>query len=108
MKINKSSNFGSLNMHEYQVIFSTELKGDDLFEQDLDAIQQKFNGSVGEIVLRQFYLTRKIELLNNKGNLSGYILYISQDSFSEIDWQLIENDIVSVVEQIDAVLMPYK
>lgn len=108
MKINKSSNFGSLNMHEYQVIISTELKGDELFDEDLEAIQQRFNGSVGEIVLRQYYLSRKIELLNNNGNLSGYILYISQDSFSDVDWQIIENDIVSVVEQIDAVLLPYK
>jgi hypothetical protein len=95
-------------MHEYQVIISTELKGDELTEEALELVEQKFNGPNGEIVLRQFYLTRKIELLNNKGHLSGYILYMSQDSFSEIDWQLIDNDIVTVVEQIDAVLMPYK
>jgi hypothetical protein len=108
MKVSKGSNFGSINMHNYQVIISTELKGDELLEQDLDEIAEKFNGPSGEIILRLFYLTRKVELINNKGHLSGYILYMSQDNFSEVDWELIENDIVSVVEQIDAVLMPYK
>ena len=108
MKINNNSNFGSPNMHEYQVIISAELKGDELTEEALELVAQKFNGPSGEIVLRQFYLTRKIEFLNNKGHLSGYILYMSQDNFSEIDWQIIDNDIVSVVAQIDSVLMPYK
>lgn len=95
-------------MHNYQVIISTELKGEELLEQDLDEIVQKFNGPSGEIILRLFYLTRKVELINNKGNLSGYILYMSQDNFSEIDWVLIENDIKSVVEQITVVIAPYK
>ena len=108
MKVSKGSNFGSINMHNYQVIISTELKGDELLEQHLHEIAEKFNGPSGEIILRLFYLTRKVELINNKGHLSGYILYMSQDNFSEVDWELIENDIVSVVEQIDAVLMPYK
>lgn len=108
MKVSTGSNFGSISMHNYQVIISTELKGDELLEQDLDEIEQKFNGPSGEIILRLFYLTRKIELINNKGHLSGYILYMSQDNFSEVDWELIENDIKSVVDQIDAVLAPYK
>lgn len=108
MKVSTGSNFGSINMHNYQVIISTELKGDELLEQDLDEIEEKFNGPSGEIILRLFYLTRKIELINNKGHLSGYILYMSQDNFSKVDWELIENDIKSVVEQIDAVLAPYK
>lgn len=107
MKITKGSNFGSINMHNYQVIISAELKGDELPEQDLDNIEEKFNGPSGEIVLRLYYLTRKIELINNNGHLSGYILYASQDNFSEVDWELINNDIVAVVEQIQAVLSPY-
>jgi len=108
MKISRGSNYGSINMHNYQVVISTELKGDELLEQHLHDIEQKFNGPNGEIALRLYYLTRKIELINNKGHLSGYILYMSQDNFSELDWQLIDNDIESVVEQIDTVLMPYK
>ncbi len=108
MKISKGSNFGSINMHNYQVIISTELKGEELLEQDLDEIEEKFNGPSGEIILRLFYLTRKVELINNNGHLSGYILYMSQDNFSKVDWELIDNDINAVVEQIDAVLAPYK
>lgn len=108
MKISNGSNFGSINMHNYQVIISTELKGEELREQDLDDIEEKFNGPSGEIVLRLFYLTRKVELINNNGHLSGYILYMSQDNFSKVDWELIENDVKSIVAQIDTVLTPYK
>ncbi|MBK8611000.1 MAG: hypothetical protein IPL84_13920 [Chitinophagaceae bacterium] len=108
MKVVNGSNFGSVNMHNYQVIISTELKGEELREQDLDDIEEKFNGPSGEIILRLFYLTRKIELISNKGHLSGYVLYMSQDNFSEVDWELIANDVKSVVDQIDAVLSPYK
>lgn len=108
MKIIKGSNFGSINMHNYQVIISAELKGDELKNQELEDIEQKFNGPSGEIVLRLYYLTRKIELINNRGHLSGYILYVSQDNFSKVDWELIENDIEAVVGQLDAVLAPYK
>lgn len=108
MKISRGSNFGSGSLHNYQVIISTELKGQDLPEQHLSEIEEKFNGPSGEIVLRLYYLTRKLELINKGGHLSGYILYISQDNFSEVDWQLIENDIEAVVEQIDTVLTPYK
>lgn len=95
-------------MHNYQVIISAELKGDELKNQELEDIEQKFNGPSGEIVLRLYYLTRKIELINNRGHLSGYILYVSQDNFSKVDWELIENDIEAVVGQLDAVLAPYK
>lgn len=108
MKISRGSNFGSINMHNYQVIISAELKGQELPEQHLDEIEEKFNGPSGEIILRLFYLTRKIELINKGGHLSGYILYMSQDNFSEVDWELIENDVTAVVEQIDTVLAPYK
>ncbi len=108
MKVSRGSNFGSTNLHNYQVIISGELKSDDLREQDLNEISQKFNGPNGEIILRLFYLTRKVELIINRGHLSGYILYMSQDNFSEVDWELINNDIDSVVEQIDTVLLPYK
>ena len=95
-------------MHNYQVIISGELKGKELDEQDLEDIVQKFNSPTGEITLRLFYLTRKIQLINNNGQFTGFILYMSQDCFSEIDWSLIENDVKSIVEQIDAVISPYK
>ena len=108
MKVINGSNFGSTSMHNYQVIISGELKGIELDEQDLEDIVQKFNGPSGEITLRLFYLTRKIQLKNNNGQFTGFILYMSQDCFSDIDWSLIENDVKSIVEQIDAVISPYK
>ncbi|MBK8609565.1 MAG: hypothetical protein IPL84_06370 [Chitinophagaceae bacterium] len=57
------------------------MKGEELLEQDHDDIEKKFNCPSGEIVLCLFYLTRKIELINNKEHQSGYILYMSQDNF---------------------------
>lgn len=108
MKVINGSNFGSTNLHNYQVIVSDELKKEELDEQDLEEIVQKFNGPSGEISLRLFYLRRNVQLKIDKGHLTGFVLYMSQDSFTAIDWVLIENDIKSVLEQIEMVVAPYK
>jgi hypothetical protein len=108
MKVIKGSNFGVNGINNYQVIVSASLKGASLEEQELAEIIQKFNGPSGEISLRLYHLRRHIQFGVNKGNLTGYILYASQDSFSALDWGLIENDLQAVTEQLNMILEPYK
>ena len=108
MKVIKGSNFGVSGINNYQVIVSAELKGAKLDEQELVEIVEKFNGPSGEISLRLYHLRRHIQFSVNKGNLTGYILYASQDSFSAVDWGLIENDLGAVTDQLNMILAPYK
>ncbi len=108
MKVSKGSNFGVNGINNYQVIVSASLKGTNLEEQELADIVQKFNGPSGEISLRLYHLRRQIQFGINKENLTGYILYASQDSFSALDWGLIENDLQAVTEQLNMILEPYK
>ena len=108
MKVIKGSNFGVSGINNYQVIVSAELKGAKLDEQELVEIVEKFNGPSGEISLRLYHLRRHIQFSVNKGNLTGYILYASQDSFSAVDWGLIENDLGAVTDQLNMILSPYK
>ncbi len=108
MKVSRGSNFGVNGINNYQVIVSADLKKEKLEEQELAEIVQKFNGPSGEISLRLYHLRRHIQFSVNRGNLTGYILYASQDSFSAIDWGLIENDLQAVTEQLNMILAPYK
>lgn len=108
MNIVKGSSFGVAGINNYQVIVSAALTGATLEEQELAEIVQKFNGPSGEISLRLYHLRRHIQFSVNKGNLTGYILYASQDSFSSVDWALIENDLAAVTEQLNMILTPYQ
>lgn len=109
MEIIKNTNFGKRGIMNFQVTFSGKLNEAHLINEDIENIENKLNGRFGSITILHFQLSRKIELLKIDNQLNGVILYEnSSTGFGKYEWELIEQDIISVIEQLNSILPTMK
>lgn len=109
MEIIKNTNFGKSGIKNFQVTFSDKFNESHLSNEDIENIEKKLNGRFGSITIREYELRRTIELMKLGNQLNGVILYEnSVTGFGKYEWELIEQDIKSVIEQLNSILSTKK